>query len=621
MRKWLFALVLSTTLLLFNCAAPIVPTTYDIQGTVKLWNDTALSGVTVTAGTKQATTDLNGNWSIKGLSGNVTVSAQLSGYYIVISGMVSPTKQVSGASTVGFTAYSETEDFGGGTGTQNDPYIIVTAQQLNNIRNNLDKHFKQIKNIDLNDLKSKLDPIVANWEPVGHDFPVSPGPFTGSYDGMGFEIQNMVVLSEVDNYSGFFGVISQATITNIVFKNATVDWNASCSGIFAGSINDSLIDKIVIQDSSISKSTNIGGFAGYTSGSTITNCEIQNITVESPEGGYYLGGFVADANATWFENCSADNIELKDLNNSNTLAAGGFAGYSSINGFKNCSFNGTINATSTYTGGFAGYIEWHEEGPGSFDSFENCSVSGQMYARRNPSQMSGYAGGFAGFIKGSSQSYSFTNCTVKMDIEVNYQVTTVGGFAAEISGRGESFLRCSFEGSISATDKFIEVAGFGHTGLESSFEECFAKFEINTKDDASGFISIIGDANNVSVKNSYAKGIIYSESGSASGFIVMDSAVHPTVQNCYSAVSLENSSSRYAFVYNVDFLTNTTSVDTTDCFYDSDISNAEDDHSTAQGKSTAEMKNQSTYTNWDFTSTWAINSTVNDGYPHLQWEN
>jgi hypothetical protein len=318
------------------------------------------------------------------------------------------------------------------------------------------------------------------------------------------------------------------------------------------------------------------------------------------------------------------NVQVHSSNSSEHV--GGFAADSGISGFKDCSFEGTINATATYIGGFVGYASWHEEEPEkmSFDSFENCSVSGQMYARRNPSEMSGYAGGFAGLIEGSPyslHSYSFTNCTVEMDIEVNYQATTVGGFAAEISGYGESFLRCSFEGSINATDEFIEVAGFGHTRLESSFEECFTKFEINTKDDASGFISIIGDADNVSVKNSYAKGIIYSESGSASGFIAMNSAVHPTVQNCYSAVSLENSSSRYAFVYNVYFSTESIQVNTPGCFYDSDISNAEDDHSTAQYKRTAQMKTQSTYTGWDFDEIWAINSTINDGYPHLQWEN
>jgi|GEM_PF-1771008 len=38
------------------------------------------------------------------------------------------------------------------------------------------------------------------------------------------------------------------------------------------------------------------------------------------------------------------------------------------------------------------------------------------------------------------------------------------------------------------------------------------------------------------------------------------------------------------------------------------------------GKTTTEMKTQSTYTNWDFNTIWAIDSTQNDGYPYLLWE-
>jgi hypothetical protein len=41
------------------------------------------------------------------------------------------------------------------------------------------------------------------------------------------------------------------------------------------------------------------------------------------------------------------------------------------------------------------------------------------------------------------------------------------------------------------------------------------------------------------------------------------------------------------------------------------------------GKTTTLMKTQSTFSGWDFTNTWAIdtNGVVNDGYPYLQWQN
>jgi hypothetical protein len=37
------------------------------------------------------------------------------------------------------------------------------------------------------------------------------------------------------------------------------------------------------------------------------------------------------------------------------------------------------------------------------------------------------------------------------------------------------------------------------------------------------------------------------------------------------------------------------------------------------GKTTAEMKTQATFTGWDFTTIWDIDSGKNDGYPHLRW--
>ncbi len=36
------------------------------------------------------------------------------------------------------------------------------------------------------------------------------------------------------------------------------------------------------------------------------------------------------------------------------------------------------------------------------------------------------------------------------------------------------------------------------------------------------------------------------------------------------------------------------------------------------GKTTAQMKTQSTFTGWDFTTVWSINGSVNSGYPYLQ---
>jgi len=232
MRKW--QILLSSTLLLFflfSFTAPFVqeePSTYTIEGVVKLWDDTPLQGVTISAGTKTATTDTKRNWRITDLSGPVTESAQKNDYYIVIAGTVQTTKNVSNASTINFTAYSETEEFGGGSGTQEDSWIIVNVWQLDNMRHYIDpstpRHYKQMRDLDLNDLSVRVTPTEANWTPVDSMGPDKP--FNGSYNGMGFSIKNMMVLTgnnSSDRSSGFFGCLFEATIINVVFENAQVD--------------------------------------------------------------------------------------------------------------------------------------------------------------------------------------------------------------------------------------------------------------------------------------------------------------------------------------------------------------------------------------------------------------
>ena len=46
-------------------------------------------------------------------------------------------------------AGSAKADFAGGTGTEEDPYLVATAEHLDNVRNHLDAYFLQISDIDL----------------------------------------------------------------------------------------------------------------------------------------------------------------------------------------------------------------------------------------------------------------------------------------------------------------------------------------------------------------------------------------------------------------------------------------------------------------------------------------
>jgi len=80
--------------------------------------------------------------------------------------------------------------YGGGTGEPNDPYLIYTAEQLDDIGaepNDWDKHFKLMADIDLSAYEGTDFNIIGYW--VQWYFPDNM-PFTGVFDGNGHRISN-----------------------------------------------------------------------------------------------------------------------------------------------------------------------------------------------------------------------------------------------------------------------------------------------------------------------------------------------------------------------------------------------------------------------------------------------
>src|SRR5690606_26661460 len=75
--------------------------------------------------------------------------------------------------------------FDSGSGTAEDPWVIVTAQQLYEVRDAPDAHYRLGADIDL-ELGSY--PGAPWWTPIGV-WPSSP--FTGVFDGDGHTIANL----------------------------------------------------------------------------------------------------------------------------------------------------------------------------------------------------------------------------------------------------------------------------------------------------------------------------------------------------------------------------------------------------------------------------------------------
>ncbi|NLK18684.1 MAG: hypothetical protein GX310_02700 [Synergistaceae bacterium] len=79
--------------------------------------------------------------------------------------------------------------FSGGNGTAGNPYIITTAEQLDEMRNGLAAHYKLGNDIDLGEVPYNTG---SGWKPIG-GFDLGEGPFTGSLDGNGKKITGLFI--------------------------------------------------------------------------------------------------------------------------------------------------------------------------------------------------------------------------------------------------------------------------------------------------------------------------------------------------------------------------------------------------------------------------------------------
>ena len=182
------------------------------------------------------------------------------------------------------------------------------------------------------------------------------------------------------------------------------------------------------------------------------------------------------------------------------------------------------------------------------------------------------------------------------------------------------------ESSTTTSDSYSTAAVSGTSyvgGLVGSFaasiSKCYSTGDVSGTLYVGGLVGVIWDGSAVS--NSYSKGDVTRTSGTQTSFggfcggvIIMGGDV--TIQNCYSIGSVScGSATDKGFVGGESEPSGTY----TNNFFDSEASN----QSTATGataKNTAQMKTGSTFTDasWDFTNTWTISSSLNDGYPYLK---
>lgn len=244
----------------------------------------------------------------------------------------------------------------GGSGTQDDPWLISTAADLKALADILNSgnastydahgddcgagnfhgyYFKQTADIDLQGIE--------NWEPIGYN---GSTYFAGNYDGNGYIIRNAKSTGkvDVDGYAtaGIFGWVAFGSVSNLHIENVTFsaagDGNYAYAGGLAGTVYASEITNCSVSNSKISSTATYnsnncaGGLAGYFVGSTFSKCAANNNSVTSTS---YSGGFVGEqdddyegVDASKFVDCyvAGSTVNVSSPNSNGFSMAGGFCG-------------------------------------------------------------------------------------------------------------------------------------------------------------------------------------------------------------------------------------------------------------------------------------------------------
>ena len=274
-----------------------------------------------------------------------------------------------------------------GFGTETAPYLIASAEQLHEVRDELSAHYKQIADVDLS--------IYSSWEPIG----TTDSPFTGIYDGDGYIIKNMRIdIDDRNVTAGLFGTVESSTLKNIGIVDSEINITGGSfrvGGLAGSALGRQKIDNCfsgvnIIADHSNGVTSYIGGIVGWIGSlmdfAQITNCynsgNINTVgyTDGTILGSGYIGGIVGSSSSAYIDMCYntgsiqgggrvggiAGNTNSPSIYNSfNTgeIIGGGNIGgitgynYGDINSCYNVGTVTKLNSADSF-GGITGYASW-----------------------------------------------------------------------------------------------------------------------------------------------------------------------------------------------------------------------------------------------------------------------
>lgn len=209
---------------------------------------------------------------------------------------------------ISVTAAVASSDFAGGSGTEEDPYLISTPEHLYSIRNDMSANYILMNDIDLTAATAEggdWDYGGRGWNPIGSNNKYSNGAFSGIFDGNGHSIIGMRInltssnkpSGTVTSYVGLFAYVT-GTVRNLHMENLSVSNTGGYTGGVAAYVGTTGVIETCRVSGSVTGTTYTGGIAGYNDVSSSSHGIIQQcvntatVTGTSYTGTSYTGGIV-----------------------------------------------------------------------------------------------------------------------------------------------------------------------------------------------------------------------------------------------------------------------------------------------------------------------------------------
>jgi len=549
--------------------------------------------------------------------------------------------------------------YGGGSGTEDDPYQIWTAEQLNTIGANTSdwsKYFILEADINMSSYTGTSYNRIGLITTAG-GVPIIKS-FTGYFNGNGYVIKNLTYTTTASTtYVGMFGITgSSAVIYRVVLQNASIssagDRVAGLVGSNGGTIQSCYCTGTITGGSA---SECVGGLTGYNSGTI----ELSHNSA-SVNGYSYVGGLAGDNSGTIYNS----SYNAGDINGSGEYI-GGIAGYNDSGIIKSRSYNvGPINGYK-YVGGLVGY---NVDG-----NITSCYSSSTVTATSIVGGIAGYSRGEIGSCSSSgtiTATGSSTGGLVGINAgdvlsSGNYSIVSgcygSGGLVGENEG---NTIDCGNSGSVSGTSYVGGLVGFNHEEIKDCQNTASVKVNSASNSYTGGLVGYNNDTGDITncfntgdvcnttsctfiggltgyngstITACYNTGKVTGSYRYTAGLVGQN--YYGTIESCYNAGAVSNSSSYVGGAvawncygslnccYNSGSVSGTANVGglvgynyngtATLCYWDTETS-GQSSSSGGTGQTTSQMKSIELFilAGWDFVNYW----TMADGqsYPLLK---